>query len=59
MARPCLIKGIQEAQMAEKNRIGSNKTAEASRAGAREAANQTEEAMRTGVEGVRRAVMHR
>jgi phasin family protein len=40
--------------MAEKNRIGSNKTAEASRAGAREAANQTEEAMRTGVEGVRR-----
>jgi phasin family protein len=40
--------------MAEKNTSGSNKAAEASRAGAREAANQTEESVRTGVEGVRR-----
>jgi phasin family protein len=40
--------------MAEKNTNGSNKTAEATRTSAREAANQTEDAVRTGVESVRR-----
>jgi phasin family protein len=40
--------------MAEKNTNGSNKAAEATRAGARETANRTQEAMRTGIEGVRR-----
>jgi phasin family protein len=40
--------------MAEKNQNGSNKAAEAVRAGAREAAHQTEDAVRTSIEGARR-----